>query len=65
MYTIATLDDLRRHLNLSATDAADDEDLLQRLGAASRLIESLTQRRYCPAFADARNRAGPRQTRAS
>lgn len=48
MYTIATLDDLRRHLNLSATDSAEDDHLLQRLGAASRLIESLTQRRYCP-----------------
>ena len=48
MYTIATLDDLRRHLNLSATDADEDDDLLQRLQAASQLIESLTQRRYCP-----------------
>lgn len=50
MYTIATLDDMRRHLNLSATDTAEDGDLLQRLGAASQLIESLTQRRYCPRF---------------
>lgn len=48
MYTIATLHDLRRHLNLSATDTAEDSDLLQRLQAASQLIESLTQRRYCP-----------------
>ena len=48
MYTIATLDDLRRHLNLSATDTAEDSDLLERLGAASQLIESLTLRRYCP-----------------
>jgi len=48
MYTIATLDDMRRLLNLSATDTAEDDDLLQRLGAASQLIESLTQRRYCP-----------------
>ena len=48
MYTIATLHDLRRHLNLSADDTSEDDDLLQRLGAASRLIESLTQRRYCP-----------------
>ena len=48
MYTIATLDDMRRHLNLSATDAGEDDDLLQRLQAASQLIESLTQRRYCP-----------------
>ena len=48
MYTIATLDDLRRHLNLSAKDADEDGDLMQRLQAASQLIESLTQRRYCP-----------------
>lgn len=48
MYTIATLHDLRRHLNLSATDASEDDDLLQRLQAASQLIESLTQRRFCP-----------------
>jgi hypothetical protein len=48
MYTIATLDDLRRHLNLSATDTSENSDLLQRLQAASQLIESLTQRRYCP-----------------
>ncbi|MYD10732.1 MAG: hypothetical protein F4X02_11910 [Chloroflexi bacterium] len=48
MYTIATLDDMRRHLNLSANDTAEDDDLLQRLQTASQLIESLTQRRYCP-----------------
>ncbi len=48
MYTIATLDDLRRHLNLSAADSAEDDDLMQRLQAASQLIESLTQRRFCP-----------------
>lgn len=48
MYTIATLHDLRRHLNLSATDNAEDDALLQRLGAASQLIESPTQRRFCP-----------------
>ena len=28
MYTIATLDDMRRHLNLSATDTAEDDNLL-------------------------------------
>ena len=46
MYTIATLTDFRRHLNLSDTDA--DHDLLRALQKASHLIESLTQRRYCP-----------------
>ncbi len=48
MYTIATLDDLRRHLNLSAADTDSDQDLLRSLQEASQLIESLTQRRYCP-----------------
>ena len=33
---------------MSATDTAEDDALLERLGAASRLIESLTGRRYCP-----------------
>ncbi len=47
MYTIATLDDLRRHLGLSATDTDDDLNLLHSLQHASHLIESLTQRRYC------------------
>ena len=48
MYTIATLDDLRRRLGLSETDADSDQDLLHSLQEASHLIESLTQRRYCP-----------------
>lgn len=48
MYTIATLEDLRRHLNLEAGDSGSDGDLLRALGEASRLIESTTQRRYCP-----------------
>ncbi len=50
MYTIATLEDLRRHLGLSATDTDSDQDLLHSLQEASHLIESLTQRRYCPRF---------------
>ena len=48
MYTIATLDDLRRHLGLSANDRDADQDLLHKLVEASQLIESLTQRRFCP-----------------
>ena len=48
MYTIPTLDDLRRQLGLAANDTDSDEDLLHRLQDASYLIESLTQRRYCP-----------------
>ncbi len=48
MYTIATLDDLRRRLGLAATDSDSDQELLHSLQEASRLIESLTQRRYCP-----------------
>ncbi len=50
MYTIATLEDLRRHLNVGA-DASNDDDLLRALGEASHLIESTTQRRYCPRLA--------------
>lgn len=64
MYTIATLEDLRRHLNLSETDRAEDSDLLQRLQAASQLIESLTQRRYCPRLQTrdiSLDRANPRE----
>ncbi len=48
MYTIATLDDLRRQLGLAATDSDSDQELLHSLQEASHLIESLTQRRYCP-----------------
>lgn len=48
MYTIATLDDLRRRLNLAETETDSDKDLLRRVQEASHLIESLTQRRYCP-----------------
>lgn len=50
MYTIATLEDLRRHLNVGA-DAGNDDDLLRALREASHLIESTTQRRYCPRLA--------------
>ncbi|MDE2774455.1 MAG: hypothetical protein OXI77_00810 [Chloroflexota bacterium] len=50
MYTIATLEDLRRHLNVGA-NAGSEDDLLRALGEASHLIESTTQRRYCPRLA--------------
>ena len=49
MYTIATLHDLRRHLNLAPTDTSSDADLLRCLQQASHIIESLTRRQYCPA----------------
>ena len=48
MYTIATLHDLRQHLNLADSDTDSDQDLLTALGQASHIIESLTNRRYCP-----------------
>ncbi len=48
MYTIATLYDLRRHLGLGSAETEADPDLLRKLEEASQLIESLTQRRYCP-----------------
>ncbi|MDE2859485.1 MAG: hypothetical protein OXN94_16690 [Chloroflexota bacterium] len=50
MYSIASLHDFRRHLGLTETDADADADLRQALEKASHLIESLTQRRYCPAL---------------
>lgn len=48
MYTIATLNDIRGHLQLADDDTASDADLLKALQQASHLIESLTNRRYCP-----------------
>ena len=48
MYTIATLEDLRRQLNLGEGDRGSDDALLRALQEASHLIESATLRRYCP-----------------
>ena len=48
MYTIATLYELQRHLGLSDIDAATAADLRHALQKAGHLIETLTQRRYCP-----------------
>lgn len=48
MYTIATLEDLRRHLQLGDEDRGSDDYLLRALEEASHLLESVTARRYCP-----------------
>lgn len=48
MYSIASLHEFRRHLGVTEADA--DAELRQTLEKASHLIESLTQRRYCPAL---------------
>ncbi len=48
MYTIATLEDLRRHLQLGDEDRGSDDHLLRALEEASHHIESVTARRYCP-----------------
>lgn len=48
MYSIATLHEFRRHLQLTETDSAAEADLRQALEKASQHIESLTQRRYSP-----------------
>ena len=48
MYTLATLEDLRRHLNLGDGDSGSDDALRRALQEASHLIESATLRRYCP-----------------
>ena len=64
MYSIATLHEFRRHLGLTETDANADADLSQALEKASHLIESLTQRRYCPALETRRlsiDAANPRE----
>ena len=51
MYTIATLEEFRRRLNLGAGDRGSDDDLLRALGEASHLIELATGRRFCPRLA--------------
>ena len=51
MYTIATLDELRRRLNLAEGDRGSDDELRRALAEASHLIESATGRRYCPRLA--------------
>ncbi|MCY4145750.1 MAG: hypothetical protein OXE95_04735 [Chloroflexi bacterium] len=51
MYTIASLHEFRRHLQLAPDDASADADLLRSLQEASHYLESATQRRYCPRLA--------------
>ena len=48
MNLYATLVDLRRQLGLSSSQTTDDDQLLDLLGAASRLIEGYTGRRFYP-----------------
>ena len=52
MYTIATLYELQRQLGLPNPDAETAADLRRALQKASHLVETLTQRRYCPYFAE-------------
>lgn len=63
MYTIATLEDLRRRLKLGADDSGSDDDLLRALGEASQLIESASGRRYCPRLATLEVRPDPADPR--
>ncbi|MCY3831985.1 MAG: hypothetical protein OXG85_03140 [Chloroflexi bacterium] len=51
MYTIATLEDLRRRLKLADSDRGSDDELLRALQEASHLIESASGRRFCPRLA--------------
>lgn len=51
MYTIATLEDFRRRLNLAEGDRGSDDELRRALTEASHLIETATGRRYCPRIA--------------
>lgn len=48
MNLYATLADVRRHLGLGTSQTGDDDVLLARLGAASRLIDAYTGRRFYP-----------------
>ncbi|MBN1200613.1 MAG: phage gp6-like head-tail connector protein [Anaerolineae bacterium] len=48
MNIYATLTDVRRYLGLSDSQTGDDDLLLRVLGAASRLIEGYTGRRFYP-----------------
>lgn len=48
MYTIATLNDLRRHLNLADDDTSADDELVKSLQQASHILESYTNRQYNP-----------------
>ncbi|MCY4020740.1 MAG: hypothetical protein OXG39_15110 [Chloroflexi bacterium] len=64
MYSIASLHEFRRHLGLTETDPDTDADLRQALEKASHLIESLTQRRFCPTLETRRltvDAANPRE----
>ena len=54
MYTIATLHEMHRHLQLAPDDNSADQDLLRSLQEASHYLESATQRRFCPRFATVR-----------
>ena len=59
MYTIATLEDLRRHLNLGEGDRGSDDALLRALQDASHLIESATLAALLSAGRDAGSEARP------
>jgi hypothetical protein len=59
MYTIATLDQLRRRLGLDS--GADDARLLAALQAASAQIERLAGRRFTPRFATLEHNINPRR----
>lgn len=48
MYTIATLYDIHQYLQLADDDTSSDIELLKSLQQASHIVESVTQRRYCP-----------------
>lgn len=51
MYTLTTLDRLRAHVGLSATDTGDDARLLAALESVTAEIERLTGRHFCPQVA--------------
>jgi hypothetical protein len=60
MYTLSTLEHLRRRLGLSAADTGEDARLLAALQAASAQIERAAGRRFMPYHAAIRHDIHPR-----
>ncbi len=60
MYVLATLDQLRQRLGLSASDTGEDSRLLDALEAASAQIEGAARRRFSPRLAALAHDVNPR-----
>lgn len=60
MYTLATLDQFRQRLGLSASDSSEDARLIEALQAASAQIEQAARRRFSPRLATLAQDVNPR-----